>query len=660
MSKYTLSLLGRFELSGPDGPIDLTSQKLAALLAFLACTAPQPHGRDKLMTLLWGSHFDAQARQNLRQALTRLRRVLGDDALISNGETVALRLGMISCDVARFEALVCDGSRGALDEAVSLYRDRLLAEIEIPEEAWTEWLGVQRQRLEGLALDAMVKLGEQELHLGDHEQALRAANRAIAVSSLREDAHRLLMRALAAGGRRADALRHYEELSALLKRELTVEPDPSTRALAAELRKPHAARSPSEARSGPPAEPNDATESSPVHLSLPDRPSIAVLPFTNMSGDPEQEYFGDGLAEEILTALSKWRWFLVFARNSTFTFKDKPISAKQIGKALGARYILDGSVRRAGSRVRVAAQLIEAATERHIWADRYDRDISDVFAVQDDITRNVVCAIDPAIQVSELDHIARKPPDSMDAWDHFLRGCYHHHLFRARDERLAVQHLSRAVEIDPQFAAAHARLALALGLAASLGKTPDAGETLAAALRSAETAIALDAFDASAHAAASYALVYSRQYDAGLEAGRRGVELNDNYHMAHFVRAMALLLGGAPEESITEFEITARLSPLDPAAWSILGMRALAHYTARQYEAAREAADAALVKWPDFAGARIVKAAAQVRLGQAAEAAGTLADVPGTAFFQLSLTCPFRHQADWEHLLTALEEARRE
>ena len=388
-----------------------------------------------------------------------------------------------------------------------------------------------------------------------------------------------------------------------------------------------------------------------------DRPSIAVLPFENMSGDPEQEYFADGLAEEILTALSKWRWFLVFARNSTFTFKGKSISVKQIGEILGARYVLEGSVRRAGKRIRISARLLEASTQRHIWADRYDRDFSDVFVVQDDIARNVVTAIDPAIQTSELNLIARKPPENMDAWDHFLRGCYHHQLYRARDMTLALSHLHRAIELDPHFAAARARLALALAFAASLGQTADLHETLADALQSANTAVALDGFDASAHAAACYALTYSRQYDAALRAGDRGVELNNNYHLAHYARAIALLFGGSPAESIAEFEMTARLSPLDPAAWSIHGMRALAHYTAKQYEAAREATDRALGEWSNFAGARIVKTAALVRLGQVTEAARVLACVPRVAFFQLRFNCPFRDGSDWEHLLTALEEA---
>jgi len=236
-ARFQLVLLGRFELSGPDGSISLTSKKLAALLAFLACTAPRPHARDKLMTLLWGSYFDAQARQNLRQSLTRLRRILGDDTLASSSEGVSLRPGVVASDVARFEALLVDRGRDGLQEAVGLYGGRLLADMSIAEDAWAEWLEAEQRRLEGLALDAMVRLGEQTLERGDHCQALEVAQRAIAVSSLREDAHRLMMRTLAAGGRRADALKHYDHLTALLKRELKVEPDAAIAALADELRK---------------------------------------------------------------------------------------------------------------------------------------------------------------------------------------------------------------------------------------------------------------------------------------------------------------------------------------------------------------------------------------------------------------------------------------
>ena len=212
------------------------TRSLPALLAYLACTAPVPQPREKLATLLWGSHFETQAQQNLRQALFRLRRALGHDALMSDGDKVWLAPGVIDCDVARLKALSGEGSRASLAAAADLYQDPLLADVNIAEEAWADWLGAERPRLEGLALDAMVRYAEQALQSGNAESALKVANRAIAVNALREDAHRLIVQALAATGRKAEALKHYQDLVALLKRELNTEPDAATRSLVAELR----------------------------------------------------------------------------------------------------------------------------------------------------------------------------------------------------------------------------------------------------------------------------------------------------------------------------------------------------------------------------------------------------------------------------------------
>jgi DNA-binding SARP family transcriptional activator len=234
---FELRLFGRFELNGPDGPIELAAKKVRALLAYLVCTAPEPQSRDKLVSLLWGSRFENQARQNLRQALTRLRRVLGQSTIITEQQNVGLRFSTIRSDVAHFQALLTDGSQPSLEAAVGMYRNGLLLDLDFPEEHWREWLGVQRQRLEEMALNAMVRLGHQDHLLGRQDRALKVADRAIALSNLREDAHRLLMRALAAGGRRAEALKYYDDLKTLLKRQLNVEPDPTTTALAEELRR---------------------------------------------------------------------------------------------------------------------------------------------------------------------------------------------------------------------------------------------------------------------------------------------------------------------------------------------------------------------------------------------------------------------------------------
>ncbi len=236
LPKYSLKLLGRFELSGPEGPVELANKKLAALLAYLACSAPEPQSREKLATLLWGSHFDAQARQNLRQALFRLRRALGPDALIVDGDEISLATTVVECDAIRLKALSRDGSPASLAAAADLYQDPLLDDVTIAEEAWADWLGAERLRLEGLALDAMIRYAEQALQSGNAESALKAANRVISVNALREDAHRLIVQALAAAGRKAEALKHYQDLVALLKRELNTEPDAATRSLVGELR----------------------------------------------------------------------------------------------------------------------------------------------------------------------------------------------------------------------------------------------------------------------------------------------------------------------------------------------------------------------------------------------------------------------------------------
>jgi len=236
--RFRLSLLGTFALTGPDGPVDLPSKKLAGLLAYLALAGPALQPRDKLVTLFWGSHFEVQARQNFRKALFRLRHALGPDALVSVGETISLSAGLVACDVVRLHGLIREGSRISLAEAAGLYKGCLLSDVNITEEAWSQWLEVERNRVETLAVDAMVSLGEQELQAGNHEQALESASRAVAINGLREDAHRLILKALAATGRKAEALKRYEDLVALLKRELNTEPDAATKLLIAELRGP--------------------------------------------------------------------------------------------------------------------------------------------------------------------------------------------------------------------------------------------------------------------------------------------------------------------------------------------------------------------------------------------------------------------------------------
>ena len=221
-------------------------------------------------------------------------------------------------------------------------------------------------------------------------------------------------------------------------------------------------------------------------LPLPDKPSIAVLPFENMSGDPEQEYLADGICEDLITALSKIRWFFVIARNSTFTYKGQAVEVTQVARELGVRYVIEGSVRKAGNRVRITAQLIDATTGRHVWAERYDRDLADIFELQDEMTQTIVAAVEPELGAAERERALSKPPENLDAWETCQRGLWHLWRFDREDNAKAPSLLQRAQELDPGFAAAYAHEAYSHFVNVIMGWAEDPDRTLAAGMAAAK------------------------------------------------------------------------------------------------------------------------------------------------------------------------------
>ena len=604
--KFTLSLFGRFELTGPTGSIEFASKKAAGLLAFLACTAPEEQRRETLTDLLWGSHFEAQARQNLRQALYVLRRVLGDGSIVNNAHFVSLKTGILECDVSRFEALVRDGGRDALAAALEIYKGHLLIDFDFTQDAWRDWLKRERQRIQILALDATVRLGGLELTAGNAEAAVRVAERAIAENDVREDAHRLLMRALAGSGRRPDALRHYEHLVALLKHELDVEPDVETKALARELRKPGQAH-------------HDVSS-----LPLPDRPSIAVLPFANMSGDPDQEYFADGISEDLITGLSHIRWLFVIARNSSFVYKHRAVDVKQVSNELGVRYVLEGSVRRAGKRLRISAQLIDAITGGHHWAERYDRELGDIFAVQDEITRSVAAAIEPHLLAAEGVRALSRSASDLGAWELVARAQTHFWRLTRRDYETAINVLNRAVKAFPEYGPARSLLGFCLAFAAHMGWI-DRDQGLVAGRQHALRAIALDDRDPWGHISLGYWAMMERRTEESIAAFHRAVTLNPNSAAAHSHLSRGLAFAGRDHEAILHGEDAIRLSPLDPEMALFLGAIAVAHYTAGRYADAVQRTTEALRLRPGFQGAQRLRCASLAQAGRVDEARAFLA-----------------------------------
>jgi adenylate cyclase len=358
---------------------------------------------------------------------------------------------------------------------------------------------------------------------------------------------------------------------------------------------------------------------------LPERPSIAVLPFQNMSGDPNQEYFADGTVEEITTALSRIRWLFVIARNSAFTYRGPAMDVKQVSRELGVRYVLEGSVRKGGNHVRVTAQLIDAINGTHIWADRYDRELNDIFAVQDEIAGAVASVLEPTLAAAEQQRALRKPPDRLDVWETWQRGMWHFHKPGAGENRAAQTCFRRALEMDPAFAPGHYSLALALLWDEWLYsvRLPQDGDPRS--VEHARVAVALDDRDAMAHAIlAQTSLWFIGDRKGAIAAARAAFALNPSNTYVLGVLGLAIGFDGDHEEAIGHLRQAMRVSPHDPMMWSWKFWMGRMWFSARQFEAALESHHEALRLRPDHALPYIDIVGALAFLGRRDEARAML------------------------------------
>jgi adenylate cyclase len=320
-----------------------------------------------------------------------------------------------------------------------------------------------------------------------------------------------------------------------------------------------------------------AREKASARLPLPDRPSIAVLPFQNMSGDPEQDYFADGMVEDIVTGLSRIKWLFVIARNSSFVYKGKAADVRQVGRELGVRYVLEGGVRKAGDRLRITAQLVEAETGAHLWAEKYDGALEDVFELQDQITDRVVGVVEPSLRRSEIERSRRKRPENLDAYDLFLRALPHLQARMPSGARVAIPLLEQALSLDPDYAVAHAHLAWCREWCFTRGGLDEADRS--AALLHARTAIASDIDDAASLAIAGWiVIVLTKEHETALSVIERALSLNASCATAHYFAALVNAFADRPDAATFHANRALRLSPFDPSAFEAhlaLGMAAL-------------------------------------------------------------------------------------
>jgi len=394
---------------------------------------------------------------------------------------------------------------------------------------------------------------------------------------------------------------------------------------------------------------------------LPDKPSIAVLPFQNLSGDPEQEYFADGMVEEIITALSRYPSLFVIARNSSFTYKGRAVNVKLVGRELGVRYVLEGSVRRAGNRVRVTAQLIEAEAGNHVWGNRYERDLADIFALQDEITEAVTIAVAPAIADAERQRAMRKPPGSLDAWAAYQRGLWHFSKGTPDDNALAEGFFQQAIDLDPSFAGGYTGLAFAQARAAGMYGRRSLSEIENPTLALARRAVLLDGNDAEARTCLAEHLMRRGDYEGALAEAESALAISPNLADAYGILGAALMWSGRPTEGRDALEKSIRLDPRHPNLNRQLVDITISYYLSREYEAAVEAGKRGIRSFPDHSNHYRWLAAALGQTGRIEEAREMLAKAmtmaPAAFDMFVRHRVPWHRPQDHAHMLEGLRKA---
>jgi TolB-like protein/DNA-binding SARP family transcriptional activator len=579
VGRLRIKLLGGYTvLDDRTGEIALPARKAQALLAYLALSAGQWHGRDRLAGLLWSDRQEGQSRNSLRQALASIRHLgegLGIDLVEADGDRVQMPDGVAETDAAAFHKLRADDPIAA----TGLYAGDLLDGFTAPDVAFQDWLTGERAALREIACETFQRAVSQAANNGDWRKAVELAKRLVGLDPYRESSHRQLMELHAAAGERAEAIRQFQACERLLRNELDVAPAQATMDLLEKIRSGGAATGPTKG-----AVPT-------LYPPLPDRPSIAVLPFDNLSGEPEQQDFGDGMAEDIIAALSKFRWLFVIARNSSFAYKGRPLNVRRLAHELGVRYVLAGSIRRSGDRIRVTAQLIDALAGNPIWSERYDRGLQDLFALQDEMTETLVGAIAPEVDQAERQRAERYTPDSVDTWLMFQKGLTAYYETTESGFKAAIEVLDEVCRRDPQFAQAHAFAADARHRQSIHFDVQGRPKLLAAASQLAWKAIELDSRDSVGYSIYARVLSFQGDHERAIRFAEQGIGLNPNDWMAHHALGYVLIVGCCFDAGLAALDKAQRLSPHSAFSAGVLSMRAGALIALRRFAEAAAVAE---------------------------------------------------------------------
>lgn len=673
MACLSLSLLGEPRiLDERQNPIAVPSKKTIALLGVLALSPQSAVPREELVGLLWGDRFDQQGRQSLRQALYALRKALGKTcsaAVSMDGEVVGLKRELVAVDVWEFERLASQPDEASLCAAVAIYRGRLLSGLQIRDSEFEAWLSSERQRIKEVLWRTLYRIAKHQKQRKAYSDALDTARRLLDLNPLREKTHRLMMRVHAQGGDRAAALNQYRECEQLLRRELQLEPDQTTLHLFDEIKATTCDVDDEDDDQGSQAVTDGVGPASMPEPNGDDgrffarvRPAVAVLAFDNLAASGDQDYFTRAISGDIATGLSYWRWFPVIGQSTTAALSGTGAPVTEIARKLDARYLVTGAVRRASGRVRLSVQLLDAITGHHLWAQRFDVPLEDLFDVQDQITEQIVAAIEPEVMRAEHNRAARKRPADMTAWDLVIRADWcKSELTRAHNLE-AIDYLGKAIRIDPDLSIAWSQLAQCHWLNGIMGWISNPPQAFRDSDHAARRAVQLDEADWLAHTMLGLCDMWNRRdYDMSIARLRRAIELNPSASVAHHSTACSLEFAGLPEEAIPHIQTIRRLDPNYGNNASLISDLSLAHLQLEQFEqAATEARKVTAIK-PDYARVYHRLAAALGHLGRTEEARSAIDTIftlhPDFSAEYVRSTYPFREARHLDILIDGLVKA---
>jgi TolB-like protein/DNA-binding SARP family transcriptional activator/Tfp pilus assembly protein PilF len=680
-----MHLLGPMTITLDGRPVAIAAKKARALLGYLALREGSEVARGVLTGLLWGDCSEGQARASLRQTLSELKSALGEAAsssILASKEAVAWVQGSAWIDARLVESAAGSTDDAVLREAAKLAGGELMEGLSVGDAGFEQWLMTEREHFRLLACTIHARLMERAEQGGRLEEALTHGLKLLSLDPLQEHVHRALMRLYAAQGRYDAALAQYERCRRELSSQLGVRPEAETDNLARCI-----GTSRREGPARPQTTPSPQTEALHRQIGdLPDtlvpsartqpadyagdspsggqttKPSIAVLPFRNLNAELDQQYLSDGITEDIITELSRFRQLFVIARNSSFQYRGKDVDVKRIGRELGVGYVVEGSIRRVADRVLITAQLIDASTGGHLWADRFNCALQDVFAVQDEVTQTIVATLAIRLEDEGLAIAKRKPPQSMRAYDYRLRGKNLMDLWTRQGNEDAKSLFQKAAEVDPSYARAKSGLALTYQWAAyysAWGGDNPASHERAEGL--AQEAMQLDPTDHVPHVTLAWIYAERRDYVRARRHLDQAEALNPNDADMLIAKAMMLSLQGEPGAALVLAHSAMRLNPRHPDYY--LAYLAHCYLMAGRCEEAKALSES-LCALPE---GRAILVVICVKLGQLEEAqyhAGRfLADFPthwigpGSASFVVDHLFHYKNRVDSDMMVEALIEA---